>query len=139
MLFAHAAGRVFPGRDGGQTADVLDHFGASTIAADRVVCGVQPFEHVFLVGVQPPVAHGVLMPFPDAQISELNDGVVQRVELVRQRGQVDSLIQFLDTFDDLVHVHGRMTPIVPVEQPRGDTARADTSRHTCQRGDDFHT
>ena len=123
----------------GQTSDVLDHFGACPVAADAVIGGVETFQDVFLVGVHPPVAHRVLVPFADAKIGEFDDGVVQPVELVRQRGQVDLLIQFLDAFDYLVHVHGRVTPVVPVEQPCVDTARADTRRQPSQRGDNFNT
>ena len=85
------------------------------------------------------MAHRGLVPFTDTQVGEFDDGVVQRVELVRQRGQVDSLIQFLDATHDPVHVHGRVTPVVPFEQPCGDAGRADTGRQTGHRRDHIDT
>lgn len=132
---AHAACRLSSRWHAGQAADVFDHFGAGPVATDRVVGGVQPFEHVFLVGMQPTVAHRVLVPFTDTQVGEFYDGVVQRVELVRQRGQVNLPVQFFDALNEFVHVHGRVTPVETVEQPCGDTACADTGRQPRQRGE----
>ncbi len=100
---------------------------------------VEAFEDVFLVRVHPPVAHRGLVPFTDTQIGEFDDRVVQRVELVRQRGQVDSLIQFLDATHYPVHVHGRVKPVVPFEQPCDDIAHANTGRQTSQRRDRLDT